>query len=104
MITRPQEHATARARAALREPLTISEWWRNRRGQSIRVRLSTWESYNLIDIRTWHSTEGKLVPGKGFAVGVDHLPRLAAALAKAVAKATQLGRIAGDDNDDGGAQ
>jgi hypothetical protein len=104
MITRPQEHATARAPAALREPLTISEWWRNRSGASIRIRLSTFEGHNLIDIRTWHSADGKLVPGKGLAVGVKHLPRLAAALAKAVAKATELGLIAHNDNDDGGVQ
>jgi hypothetical protein len=34
---------------------------------------------------------------------VRHLPRLAASLAKAEAKATELGLITGD-NDDGGAQ
>jgi hypothetical protein len=88
----------------LPEPLTISEWWRNRSGASIRVRLSTWEGHNLIDIRIWRSSDGKLVPGKGLAVGVKHLPRLAAALAKAVAKATELGLITDDAHNDGGDQ
>jgi hypothetical protein len=57
---------------------------------------------NLIDIRTWHSADGKLVPGKGLAVGVKHLPRLAAALTNAVAKATELRLIDSGDNDDEG--
>jgi hypothetical protein len=39
-----------------------------------------------------------LQPGKEFAAEVKHLPRLAAALAKAWAKATELGLIT-DDND-----
>jgi hypothetical protein len=90
-------------RQALSEPIIIAQWWRNRRGEAVRVQLSTWEGRSLIDVRTWHSSEGKLVPGKGLAVRVKHLPRLAAALAKAIAKATELGLISAD-NDDGGAQ
>jgi hypothetical protein len=86
----------------LAEPVTVSEWWRNPRGESIRVQLSTWEDHALIDIRTWYPADGKLKPGKGFAADVRHLPRLAEALAKAVAKATELGILA--DNDYGGDQ
>jgi hypothetical protein len=83
----------------LAEPVTVSEWWRNRRGESIRVRLSTWEDRVFIDVRTWYPADGKLKPGKGFAADVKHLPRLAGALAKAVAKATELGLIpANTDN------
>jgi hypothetical protein len=40
-----------------------------------------------------------LVSGKGFAADVRHLPRLAAALTKAAAKATELGLIPSDDDD-----
>jgi hypothetical protein len=90
--------------AKLSEPITVSQWWRNRRGEAVRVRLSTWEGHNLIDIRIWRSSDGKLVPGKGFAASVWHLPPLTAALVKAVAKATELGLIAHDNNDDGGDQ
>jgi hypothetical protein len=71
----------------LPEPLTIAEWWKNRSGQSIRVSLSTYAGRNLIDLRTWYTADGRLQPGKGFAADVRHLPRLAAALAKAEAKA-----------------
>jgi hypothetical protein len=60
-------------------------------------------SQDLVDLRTWYTAEGRLKPGKGFAAEIWHLPRLAAALAKAEAKATELGLIT-DDNDNGGDQ
>ena len=89
---------------ALVEPIIIAQWWRNRRGEAVRVQLSTFEGHNLIDIRAWHSADGKLVPGKGFAASVKHLPRLAAALVKAVTKATELGLITDDAHNDAGDQ
>jgi Transcriptional Coactivator p15 (PC4) len=85
---------TVRA-ATLQEPITIAEWWKNRRGESIRVRLSIYEGRNLADVRTWYTEDGKLKPGKGFAAEVKHLPRLADAIAKAEAKARELGLIEG---------
>jgi hypothetical protein len=87
-------------RRALTEPITVSEWWKNRRGGSIRVTLSTYEGRNLIDIRSWYAADGGLQPEKGFAAEVRHPPRLAAALAKAEAKARKLGLITSDDNGD----
>ena len=83
---------TVRA-ATLQEPITIAEWWKNRRGKSIRVPLSTYEGRNLADVRTWYTEDGRLKPGKGFAAEVKHLPRLAHAIAKAEAKARELGLI-----------
>jgi Transcriptional Coactivator p15 (PC4) len=76
--------------AGLTEPLIVGEWRKNRGGQSIRVRLSTYEGHNLIDVRTWHTADGRLVPGKGFACGVRHLPRLIDALTTALDKAREL--------------
>jgi len=88
-------------RTGLSEPIVIVRWWKNRGGESVRVTLSTYADRNLVDLRTWFTADGKLQPGKGFAAEVKHLPRLAAALAKAVAKATELGLIpANDDNGD----
>src|SRR5262245_43394727 len=78
---------------SLAEPVVIAEWWKNRRGESIRVQLSTYEGRNLADVRTWYTEEGRLKPGKGFAAEVKHLPRLAAAITKAEAKARELGLI-----------
>jgi hypothetical protein len=88
-------------RPTLLEPIIVAQWWKNRGGESVRVTL-TYAERNLVDLRTWFTADdGKLQPGKGFAAEVKHLPRLAAALAKAVAKATELGLIpANDDNGD----
>ena len=90
-------------RTALSVPIVIAQWWKNRGGKSVRVTLSTYADRNLVDLRTWFTADGKLQPGKGFAADVRRLPRLAAALAKAEAKATELGLITGE-NDDGGNQ
>jgi hypothetical protein len=78
---------------ALAEPLVIAEWWKNRRGESIRLTLNLYEGRNVIDLRTWYTADGKPKPGKGFAAEVRHLPSLAAAIAKAEAKARELGLI-----------
>jgi hypothetical protein len=90
-------------RPTLSEAITVSEWWKNRRGGSIRMTLSTYADRNLVDLRTWFTAGGKLRPSKGFTAAVRHLPRLAAALAKAESKARDLGLIAGDnDNEEAG--
>jgi len=81
---------------ALSEPVTIAEWWKNRRGESVRLVLNTFEGRNVLDLRTWYTADGKLKPGKGFAAEVRHLPQLASALAKAEAKARELGLIDDD--------
>jgi Transcriptional Coactivator p15 (PC4) len=89
----------------LAEPITIAEFWKNRRGESVRISLSTYKERNLIDVRTWATdpTEGKLKPTtKGIATEVRYLPKLVSALAKAESKARELGLITSDD--DGGAQ
>ena len=77
----------------LAEPIIVAQWWKNRGGESVRLTLSTYADRNLVDLRTWFTADGKMQPGKGFAADVRHLPRLAAALAKAEAKATELGLL-----------
>lgn len=82
-------------------PLTIAEWWKNRRGESIRVCLTEYEGRPLIDLRTWFpGDDGRLKPGKGLSATVKHIPHLAAALAKAEAKARELGLIDGGGADE----
>src|SRR5262249_12661362 len=78
----------------LAEPIIVAQWWK----KSVRVTLTTYADRNLVDLRTWFTADGKLQPGKGFAADVRHLPRLAAALAKAVAKATELGLLPANNN------
>ena len=82
-----------RSPSQLPGPLAVAEWWKNRRGESIRVVLNSYEGCNVFDLRTWYTADGKLKPGKGFAAEVKHLPRLAAEIAKAEAKARELGLI-----------
>jgi hypothetical protein len=83
----------ADAAPALAEPITIAEFWKNRRGEAIRLVLNRFEGRSIFDLRTWYTADGRLKPGKGFAAEVRHLPRLAAAFAKAVARARELGLI-----------
>jgi hypothetical protein len=79
---------------ALAEPLVIAEWWKNRRGESVRLTLNRYEGRDIIDLRTWYTgDDGRLRPGKGFAAEARHLPRLAAAFAKAEARARELGLV-----------
>jgi hypothetical protein len=90
-------------RPTLAEPITVAEWWKNRRGESIRVTLSTWKDRNLIDVRTWgpDPAEGRLKPTtKGFAAGLRHLPKLVSALTKAESRARELGLIENDAEGD----
>jgi Transcriptional Coactivator p15 (PC4) len=77
-------------------PVTVAEWWKNRRGESIRLVLNEFEGRDIFDLRTWYTADGKLKPGKGFAAEVRHLPRLAAEIVKAEAKARALGLIAAE--------
>jgi hypothetical protein len=79
---------------ALAEPITVAEWWKNRRGDSVRLTLNRHEGRDIIDLRTWYTgDDGRLKPGKGFAAEVRHLPRLVAAFARAEAKARELSLI-----------
>jgi hypothetical protein len=74
----------------LAEPVIITEWKKNRAGETIRVRLSEYEGHLLIDIRTWWSSGGIRKPGKGFAASIRHLPELAKAVTAALEKARAL--------------
>jgi Transcriptional Coactivator p15 (PC4) len=60
----------ADAAPPLTEPITIAEWWQNRRGESIRLSLSQFQGRSILDLRTWYTADGKLKPGKGFAAEV----------------------------------
>ena len=75
----------ADAAPTLAEPVTAAEWWKNRRGESIRLVLSQCQGRTFFDPRTRYTGDGKLKPGKGFAAEVRHLPRLTAAITKAEA-------------------
>jgi Transcriptional Coactivator p15 (PC4) len=84
----------------LSEPVIIGQWWRNRRGEAIRISLSTFQNQNLVDVRVWATdpADGILKPTtKGIASQVRHLPKLVSGFAKAEELARELGLIASDD-------
>jgi hypothetical protein len=80
----------------LTESIVIAEWWKNRGGESIRVRLVPYAGRVLVDVRTYRSIEAKLLPShQGFSADVRHLPRLAKIIAKAFSRAIGLDLIDG---------
>ncbi len=84
------------SRAALAEPVEIAKFWKNRRrNESVHVTLSEYEGHPLINVRVYTTgTDGIDRPTtKGVAMGIRRLPELAAALAKAEAKAQELGLL-----------
>jgi hypothetical protein len=89
------EPTNARRKAPpIAEPKIIDRWWKNRAHDAVYVRLTPFKEHTLIDIRVWVTpADGITRPGKGFSCTVKHLPRLHAALVKAMAEARALGLI-----------
>ena len=86
-------------RPILEVPVQISKFWKNRRrNESVHVTLSEYEGHCLINVRVYSTgTDGIDRPTpKGVAMGIRRLPELARALAKAEAKARELGLIDGE--------
>jgi hypothetical protein len=80
--------------APLSEP--IAKFWKSRnRTEHVRVELSEYEGHPLINVRIWQTgSDGIDRPTvKGIALGIRKLPELARALAKAEAKALELGLL-----------
>jgi hypothetical protein len=82
--------------ATLPAPVEIAKFWKNRRrSESVRVSLSVYEGHCLINVRVYATgTDGIDRPTpKGVAMGIGKLPELARTLAKAEAKARELGLL-----------
>src|ERR1035437_1802278 len=75
-----------RAGATLAEPVKVAEFWKNRKGESVRATLVTYEGRNCFDLRQHFTAhDGRMRPTKkGITVAVLRLPELAAAVNKAV--------------------
>jgi hypothetical protein len=86
------------ARASLTDPVLIARFWANRRGEAIFVQLREFEGRALVDVRKhFTAPDGTMQPTrKGLSIVVARLPDLAAALAKALAKAVELGLVDGE--------
>jgi hypothetical protein len=86
--------APKRQRPTLPEPIVCDEFWRNRRGESVRVQLREYEGQLLVDLRVHYLRDGKLVPTqKGLSIVARKLPELALAVAKALKRARELGLL-----------
>jgi hypothetical protein len=73
----------------------VSEFWANRRGESIRVQFSEFKGRSLVDVRKYFTApDGTMRPTKkGFSIAIARLPELARAFRKAIRKAGELGLI-----------
>jgi hypothetical protein len=81
---------------SLAEPVEIAKFWKNRRrSESVHVTLSDYEGHSLINVRVYATgTDGIDRPTtKGVAMAINKLPELARAIAKAEAKAKELGLL-----------
>jgi hypothetical protein len=73
---------------------SLAKFWRDRFGRAIVVRLTEFNGYALIDLRTFYTADdGTLQPARGLACSVRLLPQLARAIEKATAKAVELGLL-----------
>jgi hypothetical protein len=89
-------------RAPIAEPIVIAQFWKNRKGDFIRVSLQTWEQHNICDVRQFFTArDGRVQATKrGVAIAVRKIPELLAAIIKAHRKAIELGLLdegVGDD-------
>jgi hypothetical protein len=77
-------------------PIIICDFWRNRRGEAVRIQIREYEGQTLIDCRVhFTNKDGKLTPShQGLAISIRKLPELVAGLRKALNKARELHLIA----------
>ena len=76
--------------------VVCSEFWRNRRGESVRIQLREFEGQVLVDLRVHYRSDGKLVPTrKGFSLVVRKLPQLLDGVKKATSTAISLELLEG---------
>jgi hypothetical protein len=82
-------------RPTLAEPIMVSRFWRNRKGEAVFVQLRPFEGRALVDLRIHYTDKaGKMAPTeKGLSIVVARLPELAAAINKAVRTAQGLGLL-----------
>ena len=84
-----------RRRRTLDEPLLVGQFHRNRRGEVVRVSLSTYENRNICDVRVYFTgKDGLPLPTKkGVCISVLRIPELLAALTKAQQQSVDLGLV-----------
>lgn len=77
------------------DPVIIDEWRRNGR-ETLRVSLAEFKGAPMVDLRVWYDDgAGRMQPGRqGVTLSAKQLPRLAEAMARALAEAEARGLLA----------
>jgi hypothetical protein len=77
-----------------RFPIVVAEWPRNNR-EIVRIALDRFNDCLTVDVRTWwKDADGIFKPGRsGLTLAVQHLPKLAEGLDKALRRAEILGLV-----------
>lgn len=80
----------------LDDAVLVSEFWANRRGESVRIQIRSFEGRRIIDLRKFFTDKsGKLKPTrKGLSLSIVRLPDLARGINRACTAAADLGLIA----------
>ena len=80
------------------DEVVVAAWPINSRGETARISLQRYDSAWRIGCRKWYvDDDSKLYPiRQGISLRVEHLPRLAAALAEALSAARERGLIETD--------
>jgi hypothetical protein len=80
--------------SSLPDPVLIAEWPKNAR-EVVRVDLHEFNRVHVVGARVWYRDEAdEIRPGKsGLTLAVKHLPALADAIGKALARAIELGLV-----------
>ena len=84
------------------EPIEVAKFWKSRqRNEHVRVVLSNFKGFNVIDVRIFHTgPDGIDRPTpKGISLVVSKLPEFAAALNKALKRAQTLGLLDQEQHD-----
>jgi hypothetical protein len=80
----------------LREPVVVSQFWKNRAGDALRIELRPIGEANVVDVRVWRAGSDGIMrplPDKGVAVIVTKLPELVCGLVAAERRARELGLL-----------
>jgi hypothetical protein len=83
-------------RATLLEPVMVSKFGANRKGDAVFVQIKEFEGHVLIDVRKhFKDDDGRLLPTKkGLSLAIARISDLAKAINQAERKARELGLIA----------
>src|SRR4051812_43330168 len=77
---RKTDRTSPRRGAVLTEAIKVAEFWKNRRGETVRVTLCAYEGLDLVDLRShFTAKDGTLQPTrKGLTLTISKLPELVA--------------------------